>query len=486
MQFQRMANMRARLAGDHEVQPGRVWPSARGADNFHRRAAFQGLRQRCQAAVDAAGNAGIADVGVHRVGEVDRRGAFRQLHDAALGREHVDLVREQVDLHALDKFQRVAGALLHFQHAFDPLPRAGVAALGQVFLVGFVQPVRGDAVVGQLFHFAGTDLDLDRYAVHAEQRGVQRLVAVGLGYRDVVLEAAGQGLVQVVHGAQYAVTGVDLVDDDAEGVDVHDFVERPALAAHFLVDAVEVLLAARHLAFHAFASQAMEDRFFDLVDDFLAVAPSALDRCADALGAHRVHGFEAQVFELDAHAVHAQAVGNWRVDFQGFLGDAPALFAGQHLQGAHVVQTIGQLDQDHADVAGHGHGHLLEVFRLRLGLGFEVHLGQFADPVDQLGHGFAKLGVQCFLGDAGVFDHVMQHRSHQALMVHVHVCQDARHSQRVGDVGFAAAAALAVVGLFGVEVGAADQVNLVVVEVGRKSAGEDVYARHGYSPCRFR
>ncbi len=43
------------------------------------------------------------------------------------------------------------------------------------------------------------------------------------------------------------------------------------------------------------------------------------------------------------------------------------------------------------DIAGHGHRHLLEVFRLGLGLGLEVHLSQLADSVDQFGDGLAEL-----------------------------------------------------------------------------------------------
>ena len=57
------------------------------------------------AVVNAGGHAGVADVGVHCVGEVDRGGPARQGHDATLGREDVDLVREQVNLHVLDELQ---------------------------------------------------------------------------------------------------------------------------------------------------------------------------------------------------------------------------------------------------------------------------------------------------------------------------------------------------------------------------------------------
>ena len=165
--------------------------------------------------------------------------------------------------------------------------------------------------------------------------------------------------------------------------------------------------------------------------------------------------------------MHAQPVGDGRVDFEGFLGDPAAFFSGQHFQRAHVVQAVSELDQDHADVACHGHGHFLEVFSLGFGLGLEVHLGQFADPVDQFGHGFTELRLQRFFGDTGVFDHVMQHRSHQALMVHVHVGKNICHRKGMGDIRLATAAALAVVGLFGVEIRSADQVDLVWAEVGR-------------------
>jgi len=75
--------------------------------------------------------------------------------------------------------------------------------------------------------------------------------------------------------------------------------------------------------------------------------------------------------------------------------------------------------------------------------------------------------LQRFLGNTGVFDHVMQHCRHQALMVHVHVGKNIGHGKRMRDIRLATAAALAVVGLFGVEIRSADQVDLVGTEVGR-------------------
>ena len=54
----------------------------------------------------------------------------------------------------------------------------------------------------------------------------------------------------------------------------------------------------------------------------------------------------------------------------------------------------------------------------------------------------------------------------------------------MGNVGFTAAAALTIVGLGGVEVSAADQIDLVLTEIGRKSFGEAVYARQAECSCQ--
>ena len=173
----------------------------------HRLAVAQHRAQRRQAPVDLGGDAAIADVGVHRVGEVHHGGAARQAQDLALGREHVDLVGEQVDLDALEEF--LGGAR---RPASPPGSRAtrarAPAARESASLAGLVSPVRGDAGLGHAVHVVGADLHLDRHAVGAEQRGVQRLVAVDARDGDVVLEAPGHGLVHAVHHAERAIAGV--------------------------------------------------------------------------------------------------------------------------------------------------------------------------------------------------------------------------------------------------------------------------------------
>ena len=60
-----------------------------------------------------------------------------------------------------------------------------------------------------------------------------------------------------MYSAQHAVTGINLVDDDPERVHVHYLVEGPTLAAHLLVDAVDVLLPPADFALDFVDRQAM-------------------------------------------------------------------------------------------------------------------------------------------------------------------------------------------------------------------------------------
>ncbi|BBM05322.1 hypothetical protein HAALTHF_10610n [Vreelandella aquamarina] len=125
------------------------------------------------------------------------------------------------------------------------------------------------------------------------------------------------------------------------------------------------------------------------------------------------------------------------------------------------MQPVGQLDDDDADIPRHRQHHLLEILRLGNGLVFEGDLRQLGDAIYQLSHRLAKLRRQSFFRDAGVFNHIMQHGGHQALMVHVHVSENISDRQRMGDVRLARAAALAIVGLLSVVEGALDLLDLI-------------------------
>ena len=75
----------------------------------------------------------------------------------------------------------------------------------------------------------------------------------------------------------------------------------------------------------------------------------------EALGMQRG---ERQVFELLLQLLHAEAVGQRRVDVEGLLGDPLLLLERHRGERAHVVQPVGELDDEDPQVLGHRHQHL--------------------------------------------------------------------------------------------------------------------------------
>ena len=79
-----------------------------------------GETQRRDLAVDLGADRHVADVGVHRIGEIDRRRAARQRDQLALRREAEHLVVEQFELGVLQKLFRVGAFGQQFDGAAQP------------------------------------------------------------------------------------------------------------------------------------------------------------------------------------------------------------------------------------------------------------------------------------------------------------------------------------------------------------------------------
>jgi hypothetical protein len=149
--LEEMADLRAGLAGAHVAEPGRVGAGVGGGDDLDLVAVVELGAQRHQLAVDAPGDAAVAHVGMHRVGEVDHRGAAGQREDLALGREGIHLAREEVDLDVLEELAGIARGGLQLEQRLQPAV-GFVLQLGEGFLVFLVEPVGGDAALGHVVH----------------------------------------------------------------------------------------------------------------------------------------------------------------------------------------------------------------------------------------------------------------------------------------------------------------------------------------------
>ena len=131
-------------------------------------------------------------------------------------------------------------------------------------------------------------------------------------------------------------------------------------------------------------------RPLDLFEEVLALLAALVDGCLHLLEAHGVDIAKGQVLELAAHLAHAQAVRQRSVDVQRLLCDGLLPLHAKVLQGAHVVQAVGQLDEHDAHIAHHRQQHLAHVFGLAVFAVRELDLVDLGDAFDDVRHLLAE------------------------------------------------------------------------------------------------
>jgi hypothetical protein len=94
----------------------------------------------------------------------------------------------------------------------------------------------------------------------------------------------------------------------------------------------------------------------------------------------RVQRLEGEVLELPLEGVDAEAVRERRVDLERLLRLLDLLLLAEVLDRAEVVEAVGELDEDDANVLGHRHDHLAVVLGLRLLAGLELDAVSFVTP----------------------------------------------------------------------------------------------------------
>ena len=266
----------------------------------------------------------------------------------------------------------------------------------------------GDAEFRHTVHLNGADLHLNR-AVTSDHCGVQRLVAVGLGQTDVVLETTGNWTEGVMHHGQGPVTGLDTRRDDPQRGHVVDLVERLLLALHLAPDAEQVLrTAADFTTLKASLSQAVVEQCDGDPQPLLPLTALAGHLLLDLPERLRLQQLERQVLQFPLEATDAQPIGQGGIDLAGLPGNALALLVFERPKGPHVVKPIRQLHQHHADVTGHRQEHSPQVLGLGLGAVVEVNATQLGDSLHQLAHFRPEMQFDLVRGDVGVFHHVMQ------------------------------------------------------------------------------
>src|SRR5919112_341961 len=429
--------------------------------------------------VDLRPDGTVADLGVYVVGEVyGRRGAGKANH-ITVGRKDEDLIGDELALQRLHEVAGVGRLLLPLHHTLEPGQAVHLAVRETVL----VHPVRRDAVLRRRVHLRVPDLDLQELPFVGHDRRVQRLVHVELGHSYVVLEAARDRLPDRMYDAEGAVAVAHVVDDDPETGEVVDLVELLVAPDHFVVDGVEVLDPPVNFRLYPRLPQVPEELGRCPVDKRLPVPAPGGDEVLYLLVAPGVEGGEGEVLEFPLYGVDPQPVREGGVDLQGLRSFSQLSLALEVSEGPHVVQPVGELDDDHAHVAAHGHDHLPQRLGLRL---FQVARREpleLGDPVDYLGHVVTEAFRQLLFGYAGILEHIVQQRGGDGRRVEAQLGEDVGGRERVVDERFAALAGLAPVRRVGRVVGVGDQLLRPLRAVGGHLLDK---RRYGYARCRYR
>ncbi|MNT04666.1 hypothetical protein D3C72_1392550 [compost metagenome] len=257
--------------------------------------------------------------------------------------------------------------------------------------------------------------------------------------------------------AQGAVTVVLGVDDDPEAIDVRQGGKSDRLPLQLAPDRIGRLLAPLHPRRNAGFAQHRLDFARHALDGAAVLQLQRLQTALDGDAGRGVQMLERQLLQLGGDGVDADGAAQRGIDFQRLAADALALLRLDVLQGPHVVQTVGQLDQQDPHVLGNGQDEFAQVLGLTRVLGLQLQSRQLGHALDQNGDLLAEHGGDVVTGGRGVLDHVVQQGRDDGRRVQLVVGQDARDLNRVRKIGVARGPQLRAVHLHRIDVGAVQQ-----------------------------
>ena len=158
---------------------------------------------------------------------------------------------------------------------------------------------------------------------------------------------------------------------------------------------------------------------------------------------------EGEVLELPLDLPDAEALGQRGVDLHRLAGDTGPLLGRQRGQRTHVVEPIGQLDEDDPDVLGHGQEHLADVLGLLLLMRQGRELGELRHPVDESRDLRAEALLEVCQGEAGVLGDVVQEGALDRHRVDAELGEDLGDRDRMCDVGLPGGTQLFAMGFLG-------------------------------------
>ncbi len=238
-------------------------------------------------------------------------------------------------------------------------------------------------------------------------------------------------------------------DDHPHRGEVVDLVELAALLGHLVVDRVEVLRAPGDRGRVVRLLELEPEDRRGLVDLRLAVGAPVGDHRLDLRVLARVQRLEGEVLELPLERVDPEPVSEGRIDLERLLRLLHLLLLAEVLDRPHVVEPVGELDEDDPNVLGHRDDHLAVVLRLGLLAARELDPGQLGDALYELRDLRAELRPHLVELGVRVLDDVVQERRRDRLLVEVELGADPPDAVGMMDEVLSRAALLAAVAALG-------------------------------------
>ena len=245
------------------------------------------------------------------------------------------------------------------------------------------------------------------------------------------------------------------------------------------MDRRKILHTPGHFCAHARLRQLVREGFDHFFDVLFALAPSDTQLLLELGSLSGMQNAKAKVFEFRLKPVHAESVRQRHINFHGLDRDSLLGIFSKKVDRSHVVQAIGQLNEQDADVLRHRDQHFAEVFGLSFAHGRELDLRNFGQAFDEERDLFPAQTFNFFAGGKGVFEGVVEKGRGDRHVVHPHVDQDAGDFERMNEIGLAAQSLLPVVHLRGKHVGALKQLEVDIRVVFEHPVGDVIEAKHG-------
>ena len=437
--FEPRTDLRTRLAGFHDIQPVAVRPLVfvLAGDDLADLTGVQLIGKLYDLAVDLSADHAVSDLSVNMICKINDGRTDGQTDRIALRRHDNNVLRGKIVLDRVHKLFGIGTLLLCFEHLPDPRDTGIQNGLSLNPLLVF--PVRGNTVFRIGVHFPCPDLHLERDALLAKHGGMQRLIAVRLRIRDIILEAVRDRAEHIVNQTEHAVAFIVGRDNDTHCVFIVDLSNVLVIDIYFFIDAVDALDTAVDLRRRdkILVAEALCDAGFDAFDERFALLFIVVEQLFDILIGIRVKVIERKIFQLFLHGSDAEAVRDRRIDIHRLKCRVVLLVCRTELQRPHIVQTVGQLDDHDADILRHGKQDLHDILRLLLLLAEGRDFGELCHTVHEHRNIMSKTLFYIVQRGGGILDNIMQKRRTERIGIHTEFQKDIGNGHRMDDVRLA-------------------------------------------------